>query len=130
LILGYTLYIYSCVGLVKCVNIAGKAAFGVYNVLKGGEKVAIGKDAKVVLAWCAVNTHEIAVRFVLGKQCPTIWLNWNGLARSLGYDADCREATIRSLAALNELKAVGLLASFDEGPNCFGHSTLCFVPQG
>jgi hypothetical protein len=48
--------------------------------------------------------------------------------RALGYEADCREATARSLTALDELRKDGWLAHFDEGPGTFNHTTLCYVP--
>ncbi len=85
------------------------------------------EDAQKVLQWCQANQSR-HTRPIGGKDCPTVNLWWHGLARALGYDADCREATGRSLAALDELRKAGRLAHFDEGPGTFNHTTLCYVP--
>ena len=86
------------------------------------------EDATAILAWCQANLSK-HTRLIAGRECPTINLWWHGTARALGYDADCREATARTLAAFAELRSAGQLASYDEGPATFGHTTLCYTGE-
>lgn len=90
----------------------------------------VSGNARAVLAWCA--THQsAATRQISGKTCPAVNLDWNGLARAQGFaDDSAAGATKSSLAALQELREAGCLAHYYEGPGTFGHTTLCFVPQG
>ncbi|WP_316397330.1 hypothetical protein [Bradyrhizobium sp. 33ap4] len=92
-------------------------------------KPKISTDARVVLAWCATNQSQTSSRVIKGKICPVVNIWWTGIARALGYADDCREATLRALDAMRELRKAGLLAHYDEGSNTFGHTTTCFVPQ-
>jgi hypothetical protein len=88
----------------------------------------VTEDAKVILTWCAANLSR-HTRRIAGKDCPVVNIWWHGMARALGYEADCRESLDRALKALQELHEAGLLARYDEGPNTYGHTTTCFVPQ-
>lgn len=90
----------------------------------------VSGNARAVLAWCVTHQHSTAKRQIGGKACPAVNLDWNGLARAQGFENDSAEgATRSSLAALQELREAGCLAHYDEGPEAFGHKTLCFVPQ-
>lgn len=92
--------------------------------------MAISRNAKVVLTWCAAHTDSTATRLVRGKALPVVNLNWHGLARAQGFaDDNTPGATRSSLDALDELRAAGLLAHYDEGVTTFGHTTTVFVTQ-
>lgn len=73
-----------------------------------GENMAeVGNNARAVLAWCAAHQSS-ATRLIRGRVCPTIMLDWNGLARAQGFENDAAPgATRSSLDALDVLRAAG-----------------------
>lgn len=86
-------------------------------------------NAAAVLKWLEANQLDNAYRVVRDRRLSVIALNWDGIARALGYAAYCRESFRHAQAALKELREAGRVFYYDEGAGTFGHETLCLVPR-
>lgn len=91
-------------------------------------------NAETLLTWFRQNASKTAFRVIKGRECPVVNLYWHGMAKAIGFThangfshADIDGATRATLDAMDELRAAGFIARYDEGPGTYGHTTTCLI---